>query len=313
MKRWSITQSQKEEIVEAIGSRQVTMTELAQKYGTSIANISYHYRTITGKQIKPQNVLSQTDKETIVKELQARSSTQKELAVKFGVSVGPIQRAVKEITGGALYPDLSQTDRETIVADLVNGKAHVTDLAIKYNVHPDTIERTVKRQTGQTLTAIKNKSDLALWNSPYRAWHKNEKLFYSVLGVDWFHHKVLILQSSTPTWVDMTPFILMLRSGLKDSKRTSEHPGGQEIYVGDIIQFPINLEENGKVQVTVIEDIVAFNKDTGWFVVSKLDDPLCLHNDECEVIGTIYEQPQLSNDATDKVFEKIYTGQALAL
>ncbi len=65
---------------------------------------------------------------------------------------------------------------------------------------------------------------------------------YDVLGIDWFNQNVLIDTGGVPARQEMAYFILMQYSGLRDRKRTPEYPKGQEICVGDIVQFPILLK-----------------------------------------------------------------------
>ena len=122
---------------------------------------------------------------------------------------------------------------------------------------------------------------------------------YLVLGLDWFNQKVMIATNGIPIWYPIEDlFILMQYSGLHDRKHTSEYPKGQGIYVGDIIQFPFLLkQENGETQETIIKDVVAFERESGMFIVAGLDDPFALHNDECEIIGNIYENPELMSEA----------------
>lgn len=134
--------------------------------------------------------------------------------------------------------------------------------------------------------------------SQYQAWHEQERKMYDVLGIDWFSQKVLIDTSGVPTWYPMTLFVIMGYSGLRDKKRTPEYPAGQKIYAGDIIQFSINLD--GKE--TQVKDVVVFDPATGWFVVALCDaDPVSLHNDECEVIGTIQEGLELLGLEAQKI------------
>jgi hypothetical protein len=132
--------------------------------------------------------------------------------------------------------------------------------------------------------------------------HKEEKKIYPILGIDWFNRRVLGFGG----WHPLHHFLLMRYSGLRDKKQTPEYPVGREIYAGDIVQFPINL--NGKE--TEVRDVVAIDPANGWFVVISTDaDPLCLHHDECEVIGTIQEKPELLGAELQKMLKllKAYT------
>ncbi len=83
-------------------------------------------------------------------------------------------------------------------------------------------------------------------------------------------------------------------TGLRDRKRTPEYPKGQEICLDDIVQFPILLrEKDGVTKEVIVRDVVGFNY--GQFMLSELTDcdPLAMHADGCEVIGTIHENPEL--------------------
>jgi hypothetical protein len=117
---------------------------------------------------------------------------------------------------------------------------------------------------------------------------------YAVFGLDWLNQKVLIDTSGAIAWHDMALFKIMEYSGLPDRKRTPEYPKGQDICVGDIIQFPITLDR----KETIHKDVVVFDREEyAGFIVSELDMPLGLYADECEVIGTIYEHPELIGKA----------------
>ena len=121
------------------------------------------------------------------------------------------------------------------------------------------------------MTARKKMLKKALKDSRYRAWYTEEKKMYLVLGLDWFNQKVMIATNGIPIWYPIDDlFILMQYSGLHDRKHTSEYPKGQGIYVGDIIQFPFLLkQENGETQETIIKDVVAFERESGMFIVAK--------------------------------------------
>jgi transposase-like protein len=258
--------------------------------------------------------LSPTDKETIVTELQSGTATIKDLATRYGVHRDTISLIFKQMTGKSLQSRLSPTDKETIVTELQSRIATIEDLATRYGVHINTIRRISKRITGKSLysrntvkTAIQiqeQKNMLSgvstLQNCRYRAWHKEERKMYPVLGLDWFNQKVLIGTNGVPAWYPMTLFVIMRYSGLRDRKRTPEYPEGQKIYTGDIVQFPISLD--GKK--TEIKDVVAFDQETSLFIVADLEedgDPLCFHNYECEVIGTIQENPELLGSRVQRI------------
>jgi hypothetical protein len=192
--------------------------------------------------------LSQDDKKDIVAKIQAKKASMRQLADRHGVAKSTISGVFKEMTGSALYPH----------------KPVVTEIPMGWH-----------------------KKQRALQESPYRAWHTEEKKMYPILGIDWFNRRVLGFGG----WHPLHCFLLMRFSGLRDKKRTPEYPNGQKIYAGDIVQFPINLE--GKK--TEIRDVVAFDQEKGMVIVVATDfgDLLCMYNDECEVIGTIQENPEL--------------------
>ncbi len=86
---------------------------------------------------------------------------------------------------------------------------------------------------------------------------------------------------------------MMEYSGLRDSKRTPEYPEGQKIYAGDILRFPINLD--GKK--TMVIDKVILDTDGVFTVTEEADyDMLAVVNDECEIIGNIYEHPEIMSE-----------------
>jgi hypothetical protein len=206
----------------------------------------------------------------------------------------------KKETGKAWKARLSHTDKKAIVTELLAGTATKMELTAKYGVSKATIERTFKRQVGKPLTVQKKARNNAWQTSRYRAWHTEERKMYPVLGLDWFNQKVLIDTNGVLAWHPMTLFVIMGYSGLRAKKRTPEYPAGQKIYAGDIVQFPINFTDGRKEK---IKDVVAIDPATGWFVVASLDDgdPLCLHHDECEVIGTIQENPELLGSELQKM------------
>ena len=297
----------KEAIVTELQSGNATIGDLAGKYGVHKETISKTFKRITGTSLHPRRVSPQ-DKKAIVAELQS-GKKQIELALKYGVSSGRIGQIYKEVTGNVwrMVKKHSQADKEAIVAALQANKATMVSLAAKYGVDQPAISRLFKDMTGSSFARYKashknkqvaqqknkRKMKRALHQSQYRAWHKEEKNMHPVLGIDWFSQKVLIATTGAPEWYAMKLFILMKYSGLRDRKRILDFPEGQKIYVGDIVRFPILQDSgNGETQKTMHTDVVAFDKETGYFIFVGLDgDTLALYSDECEVIGNICANP----------------------
>lgn len=88
---------------------------------------------------------------------------------------------------------------------------------------------------------------------------------------------------------------VMQYTGLKDKKRTKEYPEGQEIYEGDVVNVyhmtGVNWDEVDFVEPKVI----TFHVGMFSFGPNNTVD-MCSAIWKCEVIGNIYENPELLED-----------------
>jgi len=130
----------------------------------------------------------------------------------------------------------------------------------------------------------------------FRAWDVANKLMYMPEAIshitfghtDW---NMIYTKTGTPaSWGKKYPgeeIKLMQFTGLKDKK-------GKDIYEGDILklQYPLNY---GFAGIHNKELIVSITFDNGcfWFSGEGHTDCNWHHYDEYEVIGNIYENPEL--------------------
>ena len=121
----------------------------------------------------------------------------------------------------------------------------------------------------------------------FRVWHKGKKIISEVLGID-ILHKEIFFSNGDVDYCEISDFKyieLMQYTGLKDEY-------GDEIYEGDIV-----ILHNSKYKVI-------FNSKEARFVLKdaffEMDIPFTNNNNErIEIVGNIYENPELLGDKND--------------
>jgi len=115
----------------------------------------------------------------------------------------------------------------------------------------------------------------------FRAWDKRQKKMFQVSPV-WFEENDWYSDDFAEC-MNNTDCLIMQYTGLRDKKRTKEYPEGQEIYEGDWCKAPHDFGPGGW-KVRTFE--VRFNvyDGYGWNYWDM---------DKCEIIGNIYDNPEL--------------------
>lgn len=124
----------------------------------------------------------------------------------------------------------------------------------------------------------------------FRAWDKMEKKFADYgFSVDFEDGSIY-----DDNQVSMNEVELMQYTGLKDKN-------GKDIYEGDVVQEDIRRDKRSK---PIMRWSVVVYSEKGMFIVECLPkslrqwNELYKENDEVEVIGNIYENPELLNPHT---------------
>ena len=116
--------------------------------------------------------------------------------------------------------------------------------------------------------------------------------FRALVGGQWFYGDILNWAGEAQIWADGHNFIVKNKetigqyTGLKDKN-------GVEIHEGDIVKYVTNYYGKRQERQKVVEWIDDMQDDS-------FGEPLSMgyrfHGDELEVIGNIYENPELLNN-----------------
>lgn len=109
----------------------------------------------------------------------------------------------------------------------------------------------------------------------FLAWHKKNKKIYRIASISIQNESVFLINENNKKFHAFFDEIELLEyTGLKDKN-------GKEIYEGDIL--PNSHQKNC---VVIFENGGFIAKGKGFYIVPQ-------HFQECEVIGNIYENPEL--------------------
>ena len=135
----------------------------------------------------------------------------------------------------------------------------------------------------------------------FRAWDKEYKEMFSVELIGWNKHGILEIESPHNCYIfSEKQLVLMQFTGLLDKN-------GKEIYEGDIVEVDRRIVsgfERGWVKVR-FEILFEYCKWNGKVIkkpcgndVQQLD--LFLTHNSCEIIGNIYENPELLEEKNEE-------------
>ena len=117
----------------------------------------------------------------------------------------------------------------------------------------------------------------------FRAWHKEKKIMGEVLGINILHKEIFFSNEDVDCYgfADFKDIELMEYTGLKDKNN-------KEIYEGDILS-----DGNNEKPYKVIFENGSFRAEFEGYFEEHSFDLIDVVAQGCEVVGNIYENPEL--------------------
>ena len=128
----------------------------------------------------------------------------------------------------------------------------------------------------------------------FRAWHKKERRMFEVAGISWWDS--LIYESFDDIGHDMDDCILLLYTGYFDKNR-KEICQADLVYMTDVCS---NLLDD-KLYVVTWENGAFLLKSVENAYHYEMFDWGNLISDSAEIVGNIYESPELIKNERDKI------------
>lgn len=128
----------------------------------------------------------------------------------------------------------------------------------------------------------------------FRAWYANQEMHYGIAPIDNKYYIFFETQKRNAHDLQINRAIsIMQYTGLKDEN-------GKEIYEGDILDSRYNLPVTGQL----IKKRYVVAQDKGYYIAQARKHPygstaLSVIHADAKVVGNIYENPELMDDANN--------------
>lgn len=122
----------------------------------------------------------------------------------------------------------------------------------------------------------------------YRAWHKELKMMFEVLAIDFFNKAVTVKFDKEHYRIYSFDDIILMQSIVLFDKN------GVEIFEGDVVNaFDYDSDEGKVYKTTDLTGVITYHKNAFCIQSGKILIDLWVHAEEIEIIGNIYQNSDL--------------------